>query len=1129
MPVEPKSRPPLPLVAPCEDLPVPPAPSTLRGASSAAPPAPPTAISPGRRSKRRVGLLALPLLLGALLLLSPGGPVVFGALEASLSGASTQVHTLAPGVAPSPSPAPQPSSAPLLPQGSSCPDGYYYGQSFSLTLQQVVNCALQAGFTGPAVITFASMAWQESNFVPGAVGGQAEGILQENLAGTSPPQGAADNIQGTYDPATCSQYGTHGWGGVYFDPTCAFRWAHAFYTYYQANPGALSPCPYGGYCFWGSYGGNQWAGYSEAPGQYCQWVPQGFGGTGGETCPSGYGWVGLPSSVGSWSSICPGNVCNGAGSGGAPAYDAASAVAYADTYWDEAVSDGYFFEDTYCGYGWGQAVYLGPGAPLSSCELQHGVDCAHFVSSALAAGGISFAADPNAYGGPITGDVNAQDLVDYLISAGLAAQVSSPSELVPGDVIGYDEGTGSVQHVALVVAVESDGPVVDAHTASNYAAPWSLGYSSSDGFVLLHMLGSSPGPSPPCKNLAPGGVASVHPSLARTSPSATPAASGTGYWLVGADGGVFSFGASGFYGSAASLKLGGCIVGMAPTPDGKGYWLAGADGGVLSFGDAKFYGSMGGKTLNAPVVGIAATPNGGGYWLVSADGGVFAFGNAPFLGSMAGHSLNAPVVGIAGTPNGQGYWLVAGDGGVFAFGNAPFLGSMAGTPLNAPVVGIAPTPSGLGYWLGASDGGVFSFGNANFYGSMGGRHMNAPVVGIAPTPDGNGYWLVGADGGIFSFGSAAFLGSMGGRPMNAPVVGMAVLPPPIVPPPPPSWSVSISALPTSGTAPLSVSLTAQINTTARSVSNTFTFAWDLGNGATGNTAAISTTYASAGSYLASLTVTNSTGVSQGSTVTITVDPPPPTSGYWMTGADGGVFSFGNASYDGGMAGRSLNAPVVGMAPLPDGQGYWLVGADGGVFSFGAANFYGSMAGASLSKPVVGIAASPTGNGYWLAGADGGIFAFGPGAPFEGSLPGLGVSVSDIVGIAAVPGGGGYWLVGADGGVFAFGSAPFKGSLPGDGISVDNIVGMAPTPDGQGYWLVASNGAVYTFGDATYDGDMAGQTLNAPVLGISSVAGGTGYVLFAADGGVFTFGSASFYGSMAGQSLNAPVVGGCEVP
>ncbi|MDA8279290.1 MAG: hypothetical protein M0Z63_02510, partial [Actinomycetota bacterium] len=77
-----------------------------------------------------------------------------------------------------------------------------------------------------------------------------------------------------------------------------------------------------------------------------------------------------------------------------------------------------------------------------------------------------------------------------------------------------------------------------------------------------------------------------------------------------------------------------------------------------------------------------------------------------------------------------------------------------------------------------------------------------------------------------------------------------------------------------------------------------------------------------------------------------------------------------------MAATHLNSPVVGIAPTPDGGGYWLVGADGGVFSFGDASYAGSMAATHLNSPVVGIAPTPDGGGYWLVGADGGVFSFG---------------------------------------------------------------------------------------------------------------------------------------------------------
>ena len=60
---------------------------------------------------------------------------------------------------------------------------------------------------------------------------------------------------------------------------------------------------------------------------------------------------------------------------------------------------------------------------------------------------------------------------------------------------------------------------------------------------------------------------------------------------------------------------------MAATANGGGYWLVGADGGVFTFGDAAFYGSAGNLRLTRPVVGMAATADGKGYWLVASDGG----------------------------------------------------------------------------------------------------------------------------------------------------------------------------------------------------------------------------------------------------------------------------------------------------------------------------------------------------------------------------------------------------------------------------------------------------------------------------------------------------------------------------
>ena len=62
-------------------------------------------------------------------------------------------------------------------------------------------------------------------------------------------------------------------------------------------------------------------------------------------------------------------------------------------------------------------------------------------------------------------------------------------------------------------------------------------------------------------------------------------------------------------------------------------------------------------------------------------------------------------------------------------------------------------------------------------------------------------------------------------------------------------------------------------------------------------------------------------------------------------------------------------PISGIAVTPDGGGYWLVGADGGVFAFGNAAFHGSLpaSGISLAQPIVGVAVNSSGGGYWLAG------------------------------------------------------------------------------------------------------------------------------------------------------------------
>jgi hypothetical protein len=298
-------------------------------------------------------------------------------------------------------------------------------------------------------------------------------------------------------------------------------------------------------------------------------------------------------------------------------------------------------------------------------------------------------------------------------------------------------------------------------------------------------------------------VGAVPARAAGLAPHSSPI---PGYWLVGADGGVFSFNApfegsgaptSGSPGvcpfafgptiniSAASLANSGHVlssrncVGIARSGGSSGYWIANFTSLPSAFGSAAALGQLGCSSLNGASVGwngIASTPSGNGFFLASVNGGVLGCGDATPLGGVTNLQLAAPIAGIVSTPDGQGYWLVGSDGGVFAFGDAGFYGSMGGQELNAPMVGMAATPDGKGYWLVGADGGVFAFGDAGFYGSMGNHRLNQPMTGIAANPDGSGYWLVAADGGLFAFGGAPFEGSMGGRSINAPIVGIAAAP-----------------------------------------------------------------------------------------------------------------------------------------------------------------------------------------------------------------------------------------------------------------------------------------------------------------------------------------------------------------
>jgi hypothetical protein len=269
------------------------------------------------------------------------------------------------------------------------------------------------------------------------------------------------------------------------------------------------------------------------------------------------------------------------------------------------------------------------------------------------------------------------------------------------------------------------------------------------------------------------------PSTPPTPP--TPPAPSHGYWLVGSDGGIFTFGSAQFQGSTGSLRLQRPVVGITPTPAESGYWLVGSDGGVFAF-NAPFVGSIPGlglhpagsglpNSLNKPIVGIVPSANGQGYYMVASDGGVFAF-NSLFAGSCPGiGGCSGAAVAVAPDATGNGYWLVTATGHVYSFGDAPSLGAPG--PQSSAITSMVRTPNGAGYYILDADGQVFAYGNANS--SLGGTPAGSaggfdPATAIFDTSDGGGYWIATAMGKVYNFGDAPSDGDMSGTPLNGPII-----------------------------------------------------------------------------------------------------------------------------------------------------------------------------------------------------------------------------------------------------------------------------------------------------------------------------------------------------------------------
>jgi hypothetical protein len=66
--------------------------------------------------------------------------------------------------------------------------------------------------------------------------------------------------------------------------------------------------------------------------------------------------------------------------------------------------------------------------------------------------------------------------------------------------------------------------------------------------------------------------------------------------------------------------------------------------------------------------------------------------------------------------------------------------------------------------------------------------------------------------------------------------------------------------------------------------------------------------------------------------------------YDLVEANGKVVAVGQAAYFGSAFDKHLIAPIIALVPTPDRKGYWLIGADGSVYPFGDARNEGGAGG-----------------------------------------------------------------------------------------------------------------------------------------------------------------------------------------
>ena len=239
-------------------------------------------------------------------------------------------------------------------------------------------------------------------------------------------------------------------------------------------------------------------------------------------------------------------------------------------------------------------------------------------------------------------------------------------------------------------------------------------------------------------------------------------------------------------------------------------------------------------------------------------------------------------------------------------------------------------------------------------------------------------------------------------------------------------------------------------------------------------------------------------------------------GYWMLGADGSVYAFGNAPN----SARARSPMATAMAFAADGSGYWIVDAHGQRRTRSAPCTAGGHPALHAASASARSPRRPAGNGYWLFTNRGRAFPYGD-AHSYGDMSQHALN-GPIVASVATPTGHGYYMVGSDGGVFSFGDA----ALPRlDGRLAPQPADRRHLADARQPRLLArrlrrrrlrlqAHRSAARWADAR---------LNRPVNGL--VAYGNGYLMVGnRRRRSSTSPNKAVLGSLAAHPLSAPIVG-----